>query len=68
LAFDYDLLKTFQYHFAFGQGQTQRLRLQIGPLQASELAGLFAAVLADDKHLNLADHRRTSRSRANARN
>jgi len=25
--------------------------IQIGPLQARELAGLFKAVLADDKHL-----------------
>jgi hypothetical protein len=27
LGFDYDLLQVFQYHFAFRQGQTQRLRV-----------------------------------------
>jgi hypothetical protein len=40
----------------------------IPTLEQQQLAGLFAAVIADDNNLNLADHRRTSRSWANPRN
>ena len=68
LTLDYDLLKVFQDHFALCQSQAQRLRLQIGPLQACDLARLLVAVFADGHHLHLADHRCTSRSWANSRN
>jgi hypothetical protein len=62
LTFDHDLLKVFQYHFTLGQGQAQRFRLQIGPLDKPDLAPLFAAVFACGNDLNPADHSRTSRS------
>src|SRR6516164_9576873 len=68
LRFDYDLLQVFQYHFALGQGQAQRLRLQIGPLDRGDLTCLVAAIFADSNDLNLADHSRASRSWANERN
>jgi hypothetical protein len=67
LRFDHDLLEAFEDPFALGKGQGQRLRFQIGSLQASDLTGLFAAVFAKGDHLNFADHGRTSRSWASAR-
>jgi len=68
LSLDHDLLKIFQNHFTLCQSQAQRLRFQIAPLQACDLARLLVAAFADGHHLNFADHRRTSRSWLNNRN
>ena len=60
LLLDDDQMDVLEDRFALGQSRTQRLRLQILPLDRMDFASLLAAVFGDDYNLNLSVHGCTS--------